>query len=127
MADIPERDWRVFRELRELALERFCERALREITDLAASEGSSWHQRYVKVYALLERRDDDLARSFDDPRRSTAILQLAAIYSHALLTEAELTRFTPETREWIRVIAPNGSPFVADKQASDSSSSGDAT
>jgi hypothetical protein len=124
MADIPERDWRAFRELRELALERFCERVLREITALASSAGSSWHQRYGMVFGLLEQRDDELARAFNGPSRSKAILQLAAIYSHALLTEDELARFTPETRERLRVIAPGGSAFGADKHASNFSSSG---
>jgi hypothetical protein len=127
MADIPERDWRAFRELREIALERFCERVLREITDITSSKASSWHQRYGAVFELLERRDDELARAFNGPSRSKAIFQLAAIYSNALLTQDELERFTPETRERLKVLAPEGSTLNSDKRASKFSSSGRAT
>jgi hypothetical protein len=105
MSDIPERDWRVFRELREVALERFCERVLREIGDIASATDSSWHQRYGNVFGLIERRDRELAHAFDGPSRSRAIDQLAEIHSHGLLTEEELGRFTPETRERLVVLS----------------------
>jgi hypothetical protein len=110
MADFPERDWRVFRELREIALERFCERVLREISDITSSGGGSWHQRYGDVFGLLERRDDELARAFNGPSRSSAIFQLAAIHSHGLLTQQELERFGPETRERLKILSPAGGP-----------------
>jgi hypothetical protein len=124
MSDIPEHDWRVFRELREVALERFCERVLREISDIASSTGSSWHQRYGTVFGLLERRDNELARAFNGPSRSKAIFQLVEIHSHGLLTEQELERFTPETRERLTVLSPAGAPSHSRKSASNSSSSG---
>lgn len=102
MSAIPERDWRVFRELQEVALERFCERVLREVGRVVASEDKSWHQRYGTVFGLIQRKDAVLARAFDGPRRSKAILQLLALCSEGLLTEEELARFTPETQERLR-------------------------
>ena len=105
MADIPERDWRIFRELRALALERFCERALREIDAIASAEGTSWHQRYLAVFGLLNRRDDEWARAFNGANRSKALLQLAAIHSHGLLTRQELDRLTAETRDWLETLS----------------------
>jgi len=35
---------------------------------------------------------------FNNPRRSTALLQLALIQSRDLLSEEEFARFSPETR-----------------------------
>ncbi len=99
MTTIPERDWRVFRELRVIALERFCERVLREVGDIAASTGKSWHERYGVIYGLIEREDAELARAFDGASRSRAFLQLAAMCARDLLTAEELDRFTPETRQ----------------------------
>ena len=104
MTDIPERDWRVFRELRTSALERFCERALREIGDISARTGQSWHQRYLDTYKLLDHRDNELVHAFDGNSRSKAIYQLAAIHSHGLLMQQEFDRFTAETRERIQAI-----------------------
>jgi len=121
MAEIPERDWRVLQALRKIALERFCERVLREIGEVTSSGGASWHERYGTVFGLLEHRDRELARAFDGPSRSRAIFQLAEIHSHGLLTEEELGRFTPETRERLAAL----SAVRAD--ASNSRSNGRAT
>jgi hypothetical protein len=72
--DVDEADWKVFRELRAIALERFCERALSEVARLAAdTEKKSNHERYLAVYRLLEKRDGELAAAFNDFRRLTFV------------------------------------------------------
>ncbi len=98
-SEIKESDWKVFRELRETALDRFCWRALDEIQRVSADSTRSTHQRYLAVYELIRRRDRELAATFDDPRRSTAFLQLLSIQSQGLLTEEEMGRFSQEIRE----------------------------
>ncbi len=95
---IPESDWKVFRELRGKALERFCERVLSDIRHLVSDDTRSLHDRYLEIYKLIDARDGELARVFDSPRRSQAVLQLALIHSHDLLESEELARFTSETR-----------------------------
>ena len=96
---IPESDWKVFRDLRTVALERFCQRVLGDVGRIASDGKQSFHDRYLEIYKLIDERDDELARAFNDFRRSTAIMQLAVIHSHGLLTPDELLRFTPATRE----------------------------
>ena len=98
---IPESDWKHFRKLREVALERFCERVLGEIGRIASNGTTSSHARYLEIFKLTENRDDELARAFNDSRRSTAIFQLAAIYSLGLLQQDELDGFSSETRETV--------------------------
>jgi hypothetical protein len=95
---IRESDWKIFRELREVALERFCARALEDVSRLAADTEKSARDRYADLYKLVHRRDHDLARAFDDPRRSVALMQLRDIAAKRLLTADELARFSPETR-----------------------------
>ena len=95
---IPERDWKLFRELRLLALDRFCKRVLAEVTALAQSDRLTAHERYKDLYQLIHRRDKELAQLFDDPRRSTAWIQLRLIYAHGLFTAEEVGRFSEETR-----------------------------
>ena len=96
--EIAESDWKLFRKLRALALERFCERALAEITRLTAGPSGTSHERYLAVYARLQEQDRELGRLFNDPRRSTAVHQLAGLRERDLLTADEYEQFSPELR-----------------------------
>jgi hypothetical protein len=98
--DIPERDWKVFRELQPIALERFCEKVLTEIRDFGRSDKSA-HERYLCVFKIVRHQDKELAALFDNPRRSNARLQLSLIHSHGLLTPEEMQRFSVETQQKI--------------------------
>jgi hypothetical protein len=52
---IPESDWKIFRQLHPVALERFCERTLSEVGRLASDTGKSAHERYLAVFRLIQR------------------------------------------------------------------------
>jgi hypothetical protein len=101
---LPESDWKLFRKIRAFALDRFCERTLAEIVTTASSDPQSAHDRYVAIYRLLQTRDKELARAFDDVKRSQAVNQLAVMWSLGLLTEAELKQFTAETQATVGYI-----------------------
>lgn len=108
MREINESDWRLFRRLQPLALERFCERVLSEVGHLASEAGRSSHDRYLEVFRLIRRRDEELATAFDGPRRSAALLQLARLRFHGLLTEEEFAGFSPEARDTVQVLLDGG-------------------
>ena len=94
-----ESDWKVFRQLQPLALDRFCQRVLDEVgQQLAADADKGSHRRYLAVYRLIEDRDERLADAFNNPRRSTALVQLARIHAEGLLSEEEFARFSDEAR-----------------------------
>jgi len=101
----PESDWKIFRELREAALERFCKRVLEELEPLRRDMSQSHHKRYLNVYRFLHKRDEELAHAFNDPRRSRMILQLTAIHAYGLLEPQELGRFSERTRTTIEFLA----------------------
>jgi hypothetical protein len=105
-----ERDWKVFREVRELALDRFYQRTLDEIAQVATNDSGDHQERYHALYRLVRDRDAELATMFDDPRRSHMLQQLAAIQSRDLLEPEELARFTAETRESLIRFARYRSP-----------------
>ena len=103
--EFPESDWKTFRELRQVALERFCKRVLEEVPRFPPDTGRSYHERYLELFRWLGERNDDLAQTFDDPRRSQMLWQLAAIHVHGLLEPDAFARFTLQTRERIQLIA----------------------
>jgi hypothetical protein len=98
---IDESDWKIFKPVREQALERFCERVLAEAEGIRADSGKSQHDRYVETYQLLIKRDKELVQIFDHLRRSTAVMQLANFRSEGLITDEEYMRFSAPTREII--------------------------
>ncbi len=102
--EIKESDWKVFRRLHGVALERFSQRVLEEVRSVTADCSAGYHDRYLKVHALLRRRDKTMARAFNDLRRSTAVVLLANINAEGLLTEEELAQFSAEMRESLDVI-----------------------
>jgi hypothetical protein len=101
-SDLTEPDWKLFRQVRPIALERFCQRVLSEVGQPASGSGGSSHERYLALFEVVQRRDKDLAEAFDAPRRSTALRQLAQIRFRDLLSDEEFARFSPEAREAVR-------------------------
>ena len=99
MRDIQESDWKLFKRLREIALERFCDRVLDEISHFRSDGSKSKHEQYLAIYRLMRERDKEVDAIFDHLRRSTAVQQLCAFRSHDLVTEQELYQFSPELRK----------------------------
>ena len=99
--DLPESDWKTLRKLQPVALDRFCRRVLDECRTVCDNDSKTSHERYLDLYKLLRTRDKELADAFDDMRRSVALLRLVTMYRRDLLTEDEVARFSPETRELV--------------------------
>lgn len=114
MSDISEVDWKVLRSLKDMALDRLCERILAEVHVAANKPGRTIHQRYLDVYALVQRRDKAVADCFNDLRRSMATISLLHWRKHALLTADEWARFSDVTRAvldiWDQDAASNDPP-----------------
>jgi hypothetical protein len=104
-AGIPESDWRQFKEVRKLLLERYCSRVLSEIGGLAASRDGTAHERYLRAYKLIEHHDGNIVRAFNDMRRSNAIMQLGIMRRMSLLNDEDLSAFSEQTRTRIVGIA----------------------
>jgi hypothetical protein len=72
--EVKESDWKIFRRLHQVALERFCQRVIKEINHATSNCNENYHQRYLEVFDLIMDRNEKMARAFDDIRRSTAFL-----------------------------------------------------
>lgn len=103
---ISERDWKVFRELRKIALERLCQRILDELQREISREETSSHERYLTIYKLIRRRDHDIARGFNELSRSTALSQIGIIHSMGLFNSDEVKRFSAEVLRVLELYGP---------------------
>lgn len=67
---ILESDWKTFKELRKLALDRFCQGVLAETQIITQNSTLSAHARYLTLYRMMRSRDKDMAAVFDGPDES---------------------------------------------------------
>jgi hypothetical protein len=67
--EIRESDWKLFRELHPIALNRFCDRVLSEITAVTSDATKTPHARYGDIFALAGSGID----------RSRALLTTSAV------------------------------------------------
>jgi hypothetical protein len=112
MVDFPERDWKLFKELHAMASERFCARALRVIKALMEDTTKDSIDRFFELKKLVQVQEREWNVVFSDWRRSTAALQLGAMFCRDLLTSEEFDRLSPYTRDYIlrmaQVMNPKG-------------------
>jgi hypothetical protein len=101
--DILESDWKLFRRLRPIALDRFCKRVLSEVVRRASASAKDSHAQYLDVYQLIQERDEELGDAFNDLRRSTAVLCLARMRALGLVTDEEFAEFGSETQRKVAV------------------------
>jgi hypothetical protein len=104
MHEIKESDWKIFRKVHPVALERFCEQVLAESQLLHGDTKKSAHDRFSAIIRLFFERNKEVARLFDDFRRSTALIQIAVIKQRGLLTNEELSKFSEETQNLVASI-----------------------
>jgi hypothetical protein len=96
--DIREADWKRLRDLKPIALDRFCARVLSDIERVNSDSAATPHQRYLAIYDLIHKRDKELGRIFDGLSRSNAVGKLLLMYHAGLLTKDEVAAFSEDIR-----------------------------
>jgi hypothetical protein len=96
--EIKESDWKVLRRLHPHALERFCERVLAEIDRVENDNARSFHRRYLDIFEIVQRRDREMGRIFNDLKRSNALAMLTQMRANDLLMEREFSSLSADTR-----------------------------
>ncbi|MGH7972155.1 MAG: hypothetical protein ACREIC_25860, partial [Limisphaerales bacterium] len=76
MNGIPESDWKVFRKLHGVLMERFFEHVLEEVTRAATNPKKAPSERFVDAERIMRQSGKD-AYDLGDHRRSTAFLVIA--------------------------------------------------
>jgi hypothetical protein len=108
MNDIDESDWKLLQEIKAVALERLCERILQQIATQCDLKGETSLHRFLKAFSLIDRGNADIARAFDDLRRSNARQRLRTMISLNLISDEELLGFSSELRKQLGPIQDKG-------------------
>lgn len=101
MKSIPERDWKKLRAMKDSVLTDACDRILSKIDRLLKEKNSNSHQKYLNLWKLMRKEDNEIALMFDDLKRSSALIKLAAWKKNSLLTDDQLEQFSESTQESI--------------------------
>lgn len=91
---ISDRDWRLFRLLRETARRRFSAQTLERCRALCNAAEPDPVRHEERLTALLAERKLEREALFDDFRRSTASLRLHLMFRLQLLTVEELAELS---------------------------------
>lgn len=98
MKTIREADWKRLRDLKPIAIDRFCTRVLLDLQHVASDTSVTSHERYATIYDLIHEWDKELAKMFDGLSRSNADWKFLLMYDAGLLTEDEVTAFSDDIR-----------------------------
>jgi len=105
MRSIAEKDWKLLRSMVDRKLDQACGKLLGEIeSTIHGKKDSGNHKAYLAVYKIVDSGDREIAKMFDNLRRSTAIMTLANWKHNGLLTTQELAEFSDQTQATIELI-----------------------
>lgn len=91
-----ESDWKIFKQIKEKALEKYCENALADFSAIISNDKDHACDRYTELYKLVRERDKELGKIFDDHSRSKATLQLLLIRKVGLADDELLQQLSDE-------------------------------
>ena len=86
------------------ALDRFCERVLGEIDRVKNDNARSSHRRYLDIFEIVQRRDREIGRIFNDLKRSNGLAMLTQMRANDLLMEQEFSSLSADTRNAIGLL-----------------------
>ena len=104
---IPEQDWKRWQNLAPTLLNRFCDSVVANAAGFTTG-ASSGHEKFLALYRFVAESNSDIAVVFDNRRRSSAILQIAAAVVRGIMLESELKAFSEDTQERVRRLVAFG-------------------
>ena len=72
------------------------------------SRAEQQHQTYLKLYKLIEKEDEKIAKMFNDLKRSNAFFKIAALRLNGVLTDAQMELFTEQTQAIVKDLCQFG-------------------
>ena len=104
MRDIQESDWKVFKELHPVALERYFMRAVAGMQRKLGNARLTNRERFWEVVEQAREDQKEVRETFDDYRRSTAVIHLMIMRREGLIKEEEMARFSEDLQERMKMM-----------------------
>jgi hypothetical protein len=104
---LPEQDWKRWQQLAPTLLNRFCDSVVTKAAGFSTGQPKG-HESFLALYGFVADSNETIAIVFDNRRRSSALLQMAAAVVRGMMSESELRSFSERTQERIRSIASFG-------------------
>jgi hypothetical protein len=104
---LPEQDWKRWQQLAPTLLNRFCDSVVTSAAGFSTVQ-STGHENFLALYRFVGDSNDAIAIVFDNRRRSSALLQIAAAVVREMMSESELNSFSEETQRRVRSIVAFG-------------------
>ena len=105
MREIPERDWKIIRKLKDDILNLTCQRILDKATAIIGATDKTTHARYLEMYKMIHDEDRHIGDMFNNLRRSSAFFQVSLWKRYGLLSDEQFALFSEETRDVLSSIA----------------------
>ncbi len=106
MIDFTEADWKCLQRLKSTLLERLCERINQKTLGILNDPSKTPYEKSLAIYEKTRRDDRDVARAFDDWRRSRLGTIILELDRQGLFTESDLQGFSPAIEEYIALSKP---------------------
>lgn len=95
----PERDWKLLRRIQDEALAKACEMVNSGVEKIIEKRSGREHEAYLELWKHIKEKDREIANTFDNMRRSTAIYSLINMVAYGYISKEELAKFSEETQE----------------------------
>lgn len=95
---VQEADWQMFKKIKEIAIERFCERALDQYRAIINDTNSHPHNRFLLLGRVAENQEKQMALIFDGHSRSKMTLQLYGMRMEGLVDDEALSQLSEDLR-----------------------------
>ncbi|MGL4577476.1 MAG: hypothetical protein ACRCVP_00955 [Shewanella xiamenensis] len=99
MSSVPEKDWKRLSSLKQSLLNSACETIFERIEQISSTRRGREHEAYLALWKVINKEDNAIAEMFDDLKRSNAVVKIAALKHHGVLTDEQLALFSQETQD----------------------------
>jgi len=104
MRHIKESDWKYLRKIKGEILNRHCDAILEAVDLISQNRKGAEHKSYIQIYSLINKKDDEIAITYNDLKRSNAIEKICHMRRNLAMTDDEFSKFSEDTQNIVNRI-----------------------
>lgn len=104
MRHIKESDWKYLSKIKDKILNRHCDAILEVIDLIVQNRKGEEHKSYLQIYSLISEKDNEIAVTYNDLKRSNAIEKICHMRKNLAMTDEEFSKLSKETKEIVNHI-----------------------